>query len=198
VWVGDLRSVLSSLRQRLHSVGSLVANPNIIRHRTALACTRERTTETAFAKADPNGQRGSPRKEIYMKLRLGASLFATAWIVFHGVALGQDGTTLDARDALLAALGRATLDCVATVEPSIYETRSGALERTFTACVSEDRTLLQRVDALLAVQFSKRGRVDDIAGHYVARWKAFTDSFPHGLIGQCPTWQLLDIGRRWS
>jgi hypothetical protein len=125
-----------------------------------------------------------------MRPRLAALVLATVWITFHGVAFGQDGGTLDGRDALLAALGRATLDCVGTVGPSTYETRSGALERTFTACVSGDRTLLQRVDALLAVQSSRTGRGDDIAGHYVARWNAFTDSFPHGRIAQCPTWQL--------
>jgi hypothetical protein len=125
-----------------------------------------------------------------MKSRLAAILVVTVWITFHGVAFGGDSRALDSRDALLAALGRATLDCVDTVGPSTFTTRSGALERTFTGCKSGGRTFLERVDALLAVQFSTRGRGDDIAGHYVARWNAFTNSFPYGHIAQCPTWQL--------
>ena len=41
--------------------------------------------------------------------------------------------SLDPREALLAALGTATLDCLGTVGPTLYETSTGILARTFRA-----------------------------------------------------------------
>jgi hypothetical protein len=100
---------------------------------------------------------------------------------------------IDSRDTLLAALGKATLDCLGTVGPSIYETSSGQLRRTFAACASRDRRLLQRIDALLAVQSSSPGRADDLAGHYVSRWNAFVESFPSNRVTECPLWKLESV-----
>jgi hypothetical protein len=97
---------------------------------------------------------------------------------------------MDSRDTLLAALGKATLDCVATVGPSTYQTASGRLARTFTSCSTGDRTALGRVDALLGAQTTAQGRDDDLSGHYVGRWNAFIRSFPSREISECPTWSL--------
>ena len=81
---------------------------------------------------------------------------------------GSNGPArIDSRDTLLAALGKATLDCIATVGPNTYHTASGLLARTFTSCPTGDATALERVDALLGAQVSTPGRADDLAGHYV-------------------------------
>jgi len=128
--------------------------------------------------------------------RMLAFLTAT-WISFGGAVIGQGHRTgtpgVDARDALLAALGTATLECLGTVAPTAYRTTTGVLERTFTSCHGGDRVALRRVDALLALQFSEQGRADDIAGHYVSRWSTFVDEFPHGQNVECPLWQLENV-----
>lgn len=113
-----------------------------------------------------------------------------ACIGIGGPASSQDAPRVDGRDTLLAALGKATLDCLGTVEPSTYQTTSGFLARAFAACRSGDRAALQRIDALLAVQRSKQGRADGLAEHYVSRWNAFLKSFPTGHVTQCPVWKL--------
>jgi hypothetical protein len=120
-------------------------------------------------------------------------ILLTAGCISLGTAAVGVSAEIDGRDALLAALGKATLDCLGTVGPATYNTSSGVLGRTFTRCRSGDRALLQQVDALLALQFSEPGRADDIAGHYVSRWNAFVRSFPHGHITQCPVWQLENV-----
>lgn len=99
----------------------------------------------------------------------------------------------DSRDLLLAALGTATIECLGTVGPSSFSTASGVLARTFDACQSRTSQSLVQIDALLAVQFSAQGRADDLAGHYVNTWNAFTKSFPHGRIKTCPTWTLMNV-----
>jgi hypothetical protein len=99
-----------------------------------------------------------------------------------GGAKGQNSTTsrasLDARDALLAALGTATLECLGTVSPASYSTTSGALARTFDACPAGGPSALARIEALLGVQFSEPGRTDLLADYYVGRWNVYTESFP--------------------
>jgi hypothetical protein len=116
-----------------------------------------------------------------------------ACIGIGGPAASQEAPRVDGRDALLAALGKVTLDCVGTVDPSTYRTTSGMLARTFSACRSGDRAVLKRLDALLAVQLSKQGRADGLADHYVSRWNAFVQTFPSGHVTQCPVWKLENI-----
>ena len=100
---------------------------------------------------------------------------------------------IDGRDALLAALGSATLECLGTVGPFQYGTESGVLTRLFQECRSGDVDALARIDRLLGVQMSAQGRTDDLAGHYTSRWRAFVASFPFDRIGECPTWRLLNV-----
>jgi hypothetical protein len=123
-------------------------------------------------------------------------ILTLAWIGLGGGTAGQTAvaaTRIDGRDTVLAALGKATLDCLGTVDPSSYETSSGALARTFSSCRYGGRAALRKVDALLAVQFSKPARVDHLAEHYVSRWNAFVESFPYGHIPQCPVWTLENV-----
>jgi len=96
---------------------------------------------------------------------------------------------VDARDALLAALGTATLECLGTVGPLQYVTDSGFLERAFDSCPTGDRLALSRIDELLGVQQSEPGERDDIAGHYVRRWEAFERRALSRRLTACPTWQ---------
>ena len=116
-----------------------------------------------------------------------------AVVLACGSAGFAQATEIDGRDAVLAALGRVTLECLGTVGPGTYETRSGVLRRTFSACRSGDRDQLGQLDALLAVQLSQQGRAEDLAGHFVSRWNAFASRFPAKRIEGCPTWQLENV-----
>ena len=100
---------------------------------------------------------------------------------------------VDSRDALLAALGAATLECQGTVGPASYDTRTGVLARTFTACLSRDGAALAQIDALLGVQLSAQGQRDNLAAHFVTRWNAFVASFPYRRSDACPTWTLANV-----
>jgi hypothetical protein len=100
---------------------------------------------------------------------------------------------VDGRDALLAALGSLTIECLGTFAPSSYSTESGILARTFRACRAPQTQALSRIDALLGLQTSPQGRLDGLAAHYTARWNAFVESFPYDRIQECPTWRLLDV-----
>ena len=124
-----------------------------------------------------------------------AGLATTLTVTMATISGGQEGrsATSDGRDALLAALGSLTIECLGTLGPSSYTTQSGVLARTFRACRSPESQALSNIDALLGVQMSPRGRVDDLAAHYTARWNAFLESFPYDRIQQCPTWKLLDV-----
>ena len=93
---------------------------------------------------------------------------------------------------LLAALGTATLDCLGTVGPNSFETSTGYLKRTFMSC-PVDGEALARIDALLGVQHSDQGYLDDLAGYYVSTWNTFIRRFPHGRIRACPSWTLLNV-----
>lgn len=122
---------------------------------------------------------------------------ATAGLVLAALPLaGQrvnSGPARDSRDLLLAALGVATIECLGTVGPTTFTTASGVLARTFRACRSGDPEALQRVDDLLGVQFSAEGRTDDLSGHFVATWNAFTESFPDSRVPTCPDWSLKNV-----
>jgi len=96
----------------------------------------------------------------------------------------------DPRESLLAALGTATLECLGTVGPSLYETQSGHLWRTFRTCTTGDDLALTRIDAILRAQLSSEGSRDGLAEFMVTGWDAFTRSFPQHLVGACPTWTL--------
>jgi hypothetical protein len=122
-------------------------------------------------------------------------------VVVSAITLGMAGSGLaqqrvnppaDSRDLLLAALGSATVECLGTAGPESYSTAGGVLARTFRSC-PVDPASLPRIDALLGVQFSEQGRADDLAGHYVATWNAFTESFPREQIGTCPSWALVNV-----
>jgi hypothetical protein len=128
-----------------------------------------------------------------MNRKLLVLVVIAACIGISGPAASQEAPRIDGRDTLLAALGKATLDCLGIVEPSTYQTTTGVLARTFTSCGSRDRAVLQHIDALLAVQRSKQGRADGLAEHYVSRWNAFLKSFPSGHVTQCPVWRLEGI-----
>lgn len=107
-------------------------------------------------------------------------------------ALGRESVrprSIDSRDALLAALGTATLECQGTLGPSQYTTEMGVLARVFDSCPSGGREALAEIDALLAVQLSDQGRRDDLAGHYVGVWDAFVTRFPWRRITSCPVWE---------
>jgi hypothetical protein len=97
----------------------------------------------------------------------------------------------DAHD-LLAALGTATIECLGTVGPDSFDTSSGVLVRTFSSCPA-NREALARVDALLGVQHSVQGQIDDLADHFVRTWDAFVRSFPHGRVPSCPSWTLVNV-----
>jgi hypothetical protein len=99
----------------------------------------------------------------------------------------------DGRDALLAALGSLTIECLGTFGPSTYSTESGILARTFDACRAPQTQALSRIDALLGLQMSQQGQRDALAAHYTARWNAFVKSFPYDRIQECPAWRLLDV-----
>lgn len=127
-------------------------------------------------------------------------VLAAAVAIVLGVAGGMPAqervvrsSESDARDALLAALGTATLECLGTVGPGSYATASGALARTFEACVPGRERALRQIDSLLGLQFSEQGRADGVAAHYVARWDAFAERFPLDRIQVCPTWTLQDV-----
>jgi hypothetical protein len=54
-------------------------------------------------------------------------ILTAAWIGLGGGAAGQTAvapTRIDSRDTLLAALGKATLDCLGTVDPSYDSPRN--------------------------------------------------------------------------
>lgn len=99
----------------------------------------------------------------------------------------------DARETLLESLGQATLDCLGTLGPSLYETSGGVLARTFRTCTTGDARALARIDALLGVQNSLEGQRDGLGDFYVARWATSAESFVAVGVGQCPRWTLLDV-----
>jgi hypothetical protein len=98
-------------------------------------------------------------------------------------------TVADPRDALLAALGTATLECLGTVTPSSYRNEDGFLARTFDRCA--DDPALEQIDALLGVQHSAEGQRDQLAQHYVATWAAIAEH----LVGEPfdSTWERLSV-----
>lgn len=124
-----------------------------------------------------------------------ASVFALSACAFDTTA-PEEGETIesveqalefDSRDALLSALGSATLDCLGTVDPGSYSTKTGALTRTFDKCPTGSQTALGQIDALLGVQNSKQGQADKLASHYVNTWGKYVKGFP-SEIKVCPTW----------
>lgn len=96
------------------------------------------------------------------------------------------------RDLPLAALGKLTLDCLGTVGPTLYSTRSGKLERAFDSC-TQDASALREIDELLGAQDSAEGIIDELGPHYVMRWETFVRRFPARTIRQCPTWTLQNV-----
>jgi hypothetical protein len=122
-------------------------------------------------------------------------LVAMVMLTLATAASGQSARRrlVDGRDALLAALGSLTIECLGTFGPSSYSTEFGVLARTFNACRAPETQALSRIDALLGLQTSMQGRRDGLAAHYTARWNAFVGSFPYDRIQECPTWRLLDV-----
>ncbi len=123
-------------------------------------------------------------------LLLGSMLLSGA---ANGDGHGRRRHHVDPRDALLAALGSLTLECLGTVGPSSYETSSGVLARTFDGCRSRDGQALDDIDALLLLQTSVRGREQRLAAHFVARWNRFVSRFPFRRDEPCPTWTLANV-----
>jgi hypothetical protein len=97
----------------------------------------------------------------------------------------------DSRDALLAALGSLTLDCLGTVNPSTYLiSKSGVLFRNFSKCVvkGSNEDTVKAIDAILGVANSEQGKKDQLMAHYVTTWKNYQQKFPEG-INVCPVWK---------
>jgi len=127
-----------------------------------------------------------------MERRLMTLVLAVATAATPAYALGRDSVrprSLDPRNALLAALGTATLECQGTLGPRQYTTETGVLARAFDSCPSGDREALAEIDALLGVQLSDLGRRDELASHYVATWEAFVTGFPWHRVTSCPMWE---------
>jgi hypothetical protein len=101
---------------------------------------------------------------------------------------------LDSRDALLAALGSLTLDCLGGVNKTSYVVdRSGALVRNFAACSGRNgASVLQQIDAILGVARSRQGQADGLAQHYAATWSKFQREFPPEIT-TCPSWKLSGV-----
>ena len=125
------------------------------------------------------------------------TLFALAAVMMSLVAAdsassqSQPPPSPDSRALLLSALGTATIECLGTVGPDTFSTSTGFLERTFRSC-PVDGEALTRIDALLGVQHSEQGRVDDLGGYYTGTWNAFVESFPR-RVRTCPNWTLLNV-----
>ena len=101
---------------------------------------------------------------------------------------------LDSRDALLAALGSLTLECLGGVNKTSYVVdRSGVFVRNFAACGGRDgAAVLRQIDAILGVANSRQGQADGLGQHYAATWKKFQDEFPADIT-ICPTWKLSQV-----
>lgn len=105
----------------------------------------------------------------------------------------QPAGGFDSRDALLAALGSVTLDCLGTVNPATYLIKAGVLVKNFKSCpFDKDGGALKQIDAILAVANSKPGQKDQLMAHYVSTWKAYQDAFPKD-ISVCPAWQKVKV-----
>jgi hypothetical protein len=127
-------------------------------------------------------------------LIIAGTIVATLAATTTSIVRGQGREAHDPREALLAALGTATLDCLGTVGPTTYRTTTtGVLERAFDACRRGGAQALAQIDALLGVQLSREGAADGIASFYVATWNAFIDSFPHDTLGECPVWRRTQV-----
>ena len=124
--------------------------------------------------------------------RSGQAMVADAEVTVSNVGFPRRGM-LDGVDALLAALGNATLDCIGTVDPTSYAVSNGALERTFRSCTTESRSAMQQIDALLGVQHSREGRADGLGRAYAQHWQEYVRSFPSDAIRACPSWTLLGL-----
>jgi hypothetical protein len=99
----------------------------------------------------------------------------------------------DARDALLAALGSATLDCLGTVNPTTYKISNNALARNFKSCpLDKSGATLKQIDSLLGVANSEPGKKDKLGEHFATTWKQYQDSFPEN-INVCPTWKRTKV-----
>jgi hypothetical protein len=99
----------------------------------------------------------------------------------------------DSRDALLAALGSATLDCLGTVNPATYLIKQGVLTKNFKSCpLDTSGESMKQIDALLGVANSEPGKKDKLAEHYASTWKSYQDNFPEG-INVCPTWNRIKV-----
>lgn len=99
----------------------------------------------------------------------------------------------DSRDALLAALGSATLDCLGTVNPATYLVKQGVLAKNFKGCpLDKSGATMKHIDAILGVANSAQGKKDKLGDHYAATWKKYQDTFPQD-INVCPTWKLTSV-----
>jgi len=97
-------------------------------------------------------------------------------------------------DAMLAALGEATVACLGAVSTRDYRVNSaGILERAFASCTTRDTGALERVDQLLGVQGAREAQEDRVSGRFSQVWTAAERRFPARAIPQCPTWELLHV-----
>jgi hypothetical protein len=111
-----------------------------------------------------------------------------------GTSQTQSLDKFDSRDALLAALGSATLDCLGTVNPATYlVNKSGVLIKNFKSCpMDKSGASLKQIDAILGVANSAQGKKDKLNEHYAATWKSYQDNFPEN-INVCPKWKRTTV-----
>src|SRR5690606_1097664 len=138
------------------------------RHKSRLAGCGPGCPEFAFCSGEGRGA-SSCRAPVHMKtstIRTGLLAAALLTIAPAIPSAGQAPTqerAFDPRGSLRAALGTATLECLGTVGPSLYETQSGHLWRTFRTCTTGDDLALTRIDAILRAQLSSEGSRDGLA-----------------------------------
>jgi len=115
----------------------------------------------------------------------------------ESIASVEDGLgEFDGRDALLAALGSLTLDCLGTVGKLTYviDPKTGALARNFEKCAigKDPDGTLKRIDGILGVANSKQGQEDGLGKYYAETWGKFQQQFPKDIT-VCPTWQKAKV-----
>lgn len=92
------------------------------------------------------------------------------------------------RDAILAALGSATIDCLGTVGPKAYTATGSALKRNFSYCPTKNERAFKTINNILGVQYSQQGQKDQLGSYFSKTWSDFQSKFPD-YIYSCPSWK---------
>src|SRR6185295_12522626 len=119
-----------------------------------------------------------------LALALSACAFQSADHGDSELGRRKEALELDSRDALLAALGSLTLDCLGTANPTSYVIdRRGSFVRNFATCGGTDAAkTLRGIDAILGVAGSREGQADGLAQYYADTWRKFQNEFPPDIV----------------